>query len=1162
MSVRSYRGNRGKNVFEIANFSKGVNVTNAAMNAGAVKELVNMKVSPDGMSLRPREPYMNYVLIDEDNDEIIKLSNDVGVFTSKQFPNHEYIIDLKGTRETEYLTITNYRVVDGDTILDNDTGTYYRFLLVDAPEMSTGTGVLLRFALVEKIDGKPLTIMLDGKAPSWKDAFGRTLGFVIDHEGDNLSEWLIETGQCTYIDTIITRHQYIINNPDAFKKADKNGDYLTIVDSPGTIPVAYKRLLDTLPVKVDGRPSYKVTKLGNINMGEMLKDIEVGYSYVPLIEIRKTRKSTEHFDVNYTPFIPNKMPSVDGMVVLVDIYKHGIQKEQIYKGILSIEIDVPFIDESETLLDFDNPIIAFKTFKSNVKKVRFEDLDRHSQNLLDHDPIETTSFYGQDAIDNGFPYPSIRAILFRDEKGNAMSQLQRNRKYYIDPLVGLPLLNDNTNGYKDYDGYAYKWEIIVHNNVPTGIEETIHTLDWVYTRNMNGSLESTLNTFIPLTGTDEELLNQWLAKDRNNRFAGSTGFPDPVVNKMVKGDIYRRAKPSSTLKVFPTRHEKTYQAFSAGPIEIDDWVVIKDPFPDEYRFKNLLPIRVDPVKVSSSSGESFATWQKRNFGSTTNPKATPYSTYYYYADYIESGGWIRTYSTSLTAFPTTHDYFIYDEVGELSRLHTRLSLFNNSTSGVQVRLFIAPSKKKGSYTEEERKQLDLNAQIVTSAYMPYQSEEKKIPQLNNTTTILDSRYIAFFEDMLILYGSTTHGNVIYMSDFSNLNYFPFKYSLDQIPQEIVHIHPFQDIMVVFTKSDVWAIQKIETENEFGVITTDFVAKRILQNLFIDVHLKGTIKTVGKYIMVMLEDKVLFLKPNSFTGDNTDLSYQEVSAPIGGILKNPEEYVRQRLKYYNIFTEEILYFDLYSEVDNKDFKIILSTFIKEVSTPYMLELMFDGTRGIWTISDTLSTAYPAATINGIRYMKGHPTADNGVVISDTSGEYKYRIMDKDSAHMDIKQYAYTDFNIVERPIEHIFEPINLVINLGNLPITNHLNKRFHEIQMEVTNINVNTINMAYSFKVDGSQQQTSEEVVMSLANMKMQEHHQVKFETIEELNSMSFQNFLLDLSKFPLAERITTKIRANGRGRVASFIVSFNTTNDFEIFRFLVIYKEQTSRKVI
>ena len=197
-----------------------------------------------------------------------------------------------------------------------------------------------------------------------------------------------------------------------------------------------------------------------------------------------------------------------------------------------------------------------------------------------------------------------------------------------------------------------------------------------------------------------------------------------------------------------------------------------------------------------------------------------------------------------------------------------------------------------------------------------------------------------------------------------------------------------------------------------------------------------------------------------------------------------------------------------------------------------------------------------------YTRGHPDKSGGVVLSDVSGDFKYKVMNSDEAHMDIEQYRTVGDSLILNTVEEIKKTINAVINFGNLNITNHLNKRFHEVQFEMSNINSKTIDMAYEFQVDGRVQQTSDTITMLLDNYSFEEVRYMEFKTLDEFSTMNFSNFKLDFSTFPVAERLNTRIAANGRGRISSLKMSFNLTNDFELFRVLLIYKEQTSRKVI
>lgn len=322
MSTRSYRGNRGKNVYEIANFSKGVNATNAAMPPGYLKELVNMNISPDGLSLRPREPYLNYALYLKGNDNkngFVTLSNQVGMFISKQFPNWEFIIDFFGKRNGYEKEIEDYRIIDGDTFVDNKTGIRYRLLIVDAHELGTVEGQQAKEFVELITNGNPITVRYDSQAPSWVDKYNRHLVWAETKEGLNIQRSLITYDHAKYLDLRVTEHEFgILKNVFGSSK-DYEGNSLQIEDYPGGIPVVYRRDINKPPEIIEGRPAYILHEFNNIFMGDMLNDLEIGYSFVPSIKINKVNSEFGRYRTEYNPLEQNKMPNHDGIVSLVDI---------------------------------------------------------------------------------------------------------------------------------------------------------------------------------------------------------------------------------------------------------------------------------------------------------------------------------------------------------------------------------------------------------------------------------------------------------------------------------------------------------------------------------------------------------------------------------------------------------------------------------------------------------------------------------------------------------------------------------------------------------------------------------------------------------------------------------------------------------------------------
>jgi len=349
MSRRSYRGNRGKNIYEIDNFSKGINNTNSSINNGNVKELINFKISPDGTSLRPREPYINYTFFtkdEEDNIKFINLSNELGVFISKQFPSKEFIVDFKGHRPDKEIVINdpeNIRVIDGDTIEYKEV--VYRLLIIDTPEKDEpGFDEATQFTQLFIDNSGTITLKYDPQTPSWVDAFDRQLVWVYNENGEILNKDLLMGGYAELLDENISEHKY----GDLHNWGPRGPNIFEYV---GFIPTVYVRDLNQKPVlikTVDNkfevfngipkenkyRPAYELKYFHNIYMGPLLNDISEGYTLVPEIKSNKINTQTFHFDTIYNPVSNNELPNYDGIVML------GNVNIDLKKKIETLEIDL------------------------------------------------------------------------------------------------------------------------------------------------------------------------------------------------------------------------------------------------------------------------------------------------------------------------------------------------------------------------------------------------------------------------------------------------------------------------------------------------------------------------------------------------------------------------------------------------------------------------------------------------------------------------------------------------------------------------------------------------------------------------------------------------------------------------------------------------------
>jgi endonuclease YncB( thermonuclease family) len=79
------------------------------------------------------------------------------------------------------------RVIDGDTLKIGDTKV--RLNGIDAAELNTDLGQIARDALIEIIDGRPLTCALTGRK-TWD----RQVGYCVTPDGQDIAEKLISDG--------------------------------------------------------------------------------------------------------------------------------------------------------------------------------------------------------------------------------------------------------------------------------------------------------------------------------------------------------------------------------------------------------------------------------------------------------------------------------------------------------------------------------------------------------------------------------------------------------------------------------------------------------------------------------------------------------------------------------------------------------------------------------------------------------------------------------------------------------------------------------------------------------------------------------------------------------------------------------------------------------
>lgn len=455
--------------------------------------------------------------------------------------------------------------------------------------------------------------------------------------------------------------------------------------------------------------------------------------------------------------------------------------------------------------------------------------------------------------------------------------------------------------------------------------------------------------------------------------------------------------------------------------------------------------------------------------------------------------------------------------------------------------------------------------------------------------------LSYYDGYTILYGSPKAPNVVYISDNQNVRYFPFKYALDQFKEEVIHVHPHSNGILVFTTSDIYMISLMQTEEGISFFQTSVVSN----NLSIKPWNRNTVRSVGKDVMFMSTNAVYILRPNPFSDDPTDMNAKDISGPIRSLFANPVPYITRRMQYYGVvgdifstgWTPEI---EFYTIVKNDEIWVHMSVHlpISSEGEQLMIVAIYNRETGTWRTYDTKAMSFPYnhkvfdPTEGYHVLVRNHNELDNGVTLMLNEG---LNLWDFDEGYgrlFDTKVNKIVSghfvFNSVEvekdtegmitnmDAINKIKQPIRPYIMTGYMKCSPHLSKRYHKGHFEVTNIDALEIPVSLEFTIDGRVRQTSNAVRMEQITDinhpdygKLYEEYQMKPFVVSANETMeggtSFKTWQLGMSKFAPGNKMRIKFGISGKGKIPALELGLQTTGRFEFFKYGIIYKEHDAR---
>lgn len=409
-----------------------------------------------------------------------------------------------------------------------------------------------------------------------------------------------------------------------------------------------------------------------------------------------------------------------------------------------------------------------------------------------------------------------------------------------------------------------------------------------------------------------------------------------------------------------------------------------------------------------------------------------------------------------------------------------------------------------------------------------------------------------FNGMLGLYGVRGAETSIFFSDIENPGYFPFPHNTDTFDEYVLKVINYLDSLLIITTSSIYTI------TGKGLPST-FVKKKLITNLNITELDAELVKVIKDQVFFKADNTFFVLKPNTYTGDATDLRAHEVSKTINTYLHNFEVNTLDLFnKLYPLrLTEPDLIVDTtdlnmwkYNTVTIKNYnqhvvdgklQVVLSLELICDETPNTeVQRYYKNTADLVMIYDTLTRQwyfqiYNLTPMSAIR----HRRIDNqNLLLFDNTiiDGARYLIIAKQNPNPK-DYYTYEIGETIYNDLPKL--PNWQFIDTGIVPLPNTVYKRLRELQFTVNNVDQQLIKFFGTIYADGKNVLDCVKYTMQHeTNPEDPEYGHLYINTYEESNieflgATALDDWVVDFSKFPDIELIRVHLALQGKGRFIS-----------------------------
>lgn len=434
-------------------------------------------------------------------------------------------------------------------------------------------------------------------------------------------------------------------------------------------------------------------------------------------------------------------------------------------------------------------------------------------------------------------------------------------------------------------------------------------------------------------------------------------------------------------------------------------------------------------------------------------------------------------------------------------------------------------------------------------------------------------------NMVGLYGVEGAETTIFFSDIENPGYFPFPHNIDAYDEYILKVVNYLDSLLVVTTTSIYTITG-------KGLPGSFVKKKLITNLNITELDAELIKVIKDQVFFKADNTFFVLKPNTYTGDASDLRAYEVSKSINTYLQN---FKHNTLEVFNKLyplrlTEPSLmdnatdvnvwkYNDLnikgYNQhvVDGKLQIVLRLELICNDTQGVSHQRHFINTADLTMVYDTLTKQW-SFQIHSLLNTSAlrHRRIDNQMLLLFDNfilDNKKYLLIAKHTPEpADVYNYTIGEGEPIEVKPKL---PNWQFIDTGVLPLQNTIYKRLREFQFTINNVSQDSVHFAATIYADGKNVLDSVRYEMEHSTNEMSEDYGNIYVNVYDDNNLSFMGSTLldsweiDFAKFPNINLVRTHVQLSGKGRFISGEFINRDEKRYELSNIIWVFRLMSSR---